>query len=240
MFRIFSKKTSPSLKRELFGMNFSTPLALEPFPSEHPASKPHGGNLFAFSEIGPFTKGGAKVFAPKTSQQIVAANISNMDGRTTEELTKSIVASFSGLYDRADLFILDTFRPDKDGVIALQNVDALSEVMDAVLESRRFYDSDKPVLVRVSPSIAQSSLEGIIHYLRMSDADGIIAGYDSYCPELVRRIHNITQGRFPLLACGGINSPERADEMLAAGADMLQVSLFSANRILKHLKSKDK
>ena len=42
-------------------------------------------------------------------------------------------------------------------------------------------------------------------------------------------------GRFPVIACGEIDSPEKADELLAAGAALLQVEKKYAKPILRHL-----
>ena len=235
MKHIFSHKTYPSLRRDLLGFSFDIPVALEPTPVYRPSKWAVGGSRYAFVEIGPVTDGTREIGFKKPSSLVVASNISNMQGRTAAELSRSITASFSKLYDFADLFVLDTFRPDSDNVVVLQNADVLSEVMDSLLESRRFYDSAKPILVRVSPSISQTALQDIIHYLRMSDADGIIAGYDCFSPELVTRVYAITGGRFPLIACGGINNPAKADEILKAGADMIQISRYGTQRIIKHL-----
>jgi len=199
-----------------------------------------GAGRFSFVELGPFSGHERIDRLPKPSSTVMAANISSMEGNTAAELTQSIGDTFSSLYDYADMFVLDTFRKDSAGVVALQNADSLSEVMDSLLDTRRFYDSTKPILVRVSPSISQPALEDILHYLRLSDADGIIAGFDTFCPELVKRIYAITQGRFPLVACGGANSPARVAELLAAGADMVQVPKFRSKMIIRSLEKAQK
>ena len=240
MSRLFQHKTYPALCRDLFGFSFKLPVALEPTPPYKFGRWAAGTGRFAFIELGPFDCSGQIAKLPRPASTVLAANISCMDGTTAAELTQSVGNTFSALYDYADMFVLDTFRPDSAGVVALQNADSLSEVLDSLLENRRFYDSSKPILVRVSPAISQPALEDMVHYLRMCGADGIIAGHDTFCPELVSRIFAITRGRFPLVACGGAGTPARVEELLAAGADMVQVPRFRSKKIIHSLEKAQK
>ena len=82
-------------------------------------------------------------------------------------------------------------------------------------------------------------LAGLLDYMMYSGLDGIIAGNESYPIELVRRIGYFTGGRFPIIACGDIDSPEEADELLAAGATLLQVDRKHARGLLRHLIDKE-
>ena len=41
--------------------------------------------------------------------------------------------------------------------------------------------------------------------------------------ELVKHIHAHTKGRLPIVGCGGIMTPEQAQEMLDAGASLLEI-----------------
>ena len=139
------------------------------------------------------------------------------------------------MYDFADLFVIDTFRKNNDGVAPLQSAEFLSESIDALIDMRFCYEHFKPILVRVNSDILQGSLAGLLDYMMYSGLDGIIAGYEEYPLDLVRRIGYFTGGRFPVIACGGIDSPEKADELLAAGATLLQVDRGMARPVLNHL-----
>ena len=41
--------------------------------------------------------------------------------------------------------------------------------------------------------------------------------------ELVKYIHNRTQGRLPIVGVGGIMTPEQAKQMLEAGASLIEI-----------------
>ena len=86
---------------------------------------------------------------------------------------------------------------------------------------------------------SEHCLAGLLDYMMYSGLDGIIAGYEAYPLELVRRIGYFTGGRFPIIACGGITTPDEADELLAAGASLLQVDRKYARGILRHLAGKE-
>lgn len=261
----FTRKEHPSLKCEAFGIGFPHPVALAPgFVPDGERYNSFPG--FAFVEIGPLTlkkqgdTGVRKLFSmrrtarsqmanlgirnsiqhmqerpPKT---VIAANLAPMFiHRSTDDIVKDITSAFSLMYDFADMFIIDTFRANADGVVALQNIDILSEVLDSVLDMRICYEVTKPVLVRVVPTIPRALLEEILDYMRRNGVDGIIAGYDSDPAELVNDIVRMTDGRYPVIACGGIDTPEKAAAMLDAGACLVQ-AVTSPRRIIKHLEER--
>ena len=51
----------------------------------------------------------------------------------------------------------------------------------------------------------------------------------------MKRIGYFTGRRFPVVACGGIDTPDKADALLEAGASLLQVDRGHARSILNHL-----
>ncbi len=157
----------------------------------------------------------------------------------------------------------------------LQDVSFLSDIVDRLLDLRLYYDEYRPILVKVSPDIPHQQLDEIIEYCMMSGVDGIVAGNTtrsrdgltisqdkideignggmSGAPvyrknlELVRYIHGKTGGNLVIIGVGGIMSPEQAEEMLEAGASLIEI--FSGfiyegpglvKGILKYLQKKAK
>ena len=256
---LFEKKIPDSLGRDLFGLHFPHPVGIAP------GADPYGRryNSFrscSFVEIGPLSPAemapasrgfgffrkdyegqtalkhailNIQQHAPK---RLLAANIAPLMSRPNcEAVTRDLLQAFTFMYDFADLFIIDTFRKNNDGVAPLQSAEFLSESMDALIDMRFCYEHSKPILIRVNTDILQGSLAGLLDYMMYSGLDGIIAGYEEYPVELVRRIGYFTGGRFPVIACGGIDSPEKADELLAAGATLLQIERGMARPVLNHL-----
>ena len=204
---------------------------------------------------------------------IVAANISKNTSSINEEAAKDYETSFGLLYDFVDMFVINISCPNVVGLTALQDMNFLSDIIDRLLSLRMYYDEYRPILLKVSPDLSHEQLDEIIDYSLRSGIDGIVAGNTtrsregltsisaekieaignggmSGAPvhkknlELVRYVHTRSEGKLPIIGVGGIMSPEDAQEMIDAGASL--VELYSGfiyegpgliKRILKHFES---
>ncbi len=206
---------------------------------------------------------------------IVAGNISKNSTSINEDAAKDYEKAFALLYDFVDMFVVNISCPNVVGLSELQDVSFLSDIVDRLLDLRLYYDEYRPILVKVSPDIPHQQLDEIIEYCMMSGVDGIVAGNTtrsrdgltisqdkideignggmSGAPvyrknlELVRYIHGKTGGNLVIIGVGGIMSPEQAEEMLEAGASLIEI--FSGfiyegpglvKGILKYLQKKAK
>ena len=201
---------------------------------------------------------------------IVAANISKNTTSINEEAAKDYESAFALLYDFVDMFVVNISCPNVVGLTALQDMNFLSDIIDRLLNLRMYYDEYRPILLKVSPDLSHEQLDEIIDYSLRSGIDGIVAGnttrsrdgLTSISPEkieaignggmsgapvhkknleLVRYVHTRSEGKLPIIGVGGIMSPEDAQEMIDAGASL--VELYSGfiyegpgliKRILKH------
>ena len=201
---------------------------------------------------------------------IVAANISKNTTSINEEAAKDYESAFALLYDFVDMFVVNISCPNVVGLTALQDMNFLSDIIDRLLSLRMYYDEYRPILLKVSPDLSHEQLDEIIDYSLRSGIDGIVAGNTtrsregltsisaekieaignggmSGAPvykknlELVRYVHSRSEGKLPIIGVGGIMSPEDAQEMIDAGASL--VELYSGfiyegpgliKRILKH------
>lgn len=206
----------------------------------------------------------------------IAANLVCRQGNLSEdEITQDYRDAFALMYDFADFFVINTVMSPSLEADMLEDVSVLSGVIDTVLDMRLCYDTYKPVLLKVSSDIPRESLKEIIDYARLSGIDGIVAASGttsrdglehsrqrlektgpvrlSGAPllnrnlETVRFISSYTGGNFPIIASGGIMSPEDAAAMLEAGASLVEVCtglLYRGPKIvkktLKHLKNQNK
>ncbi|MBR5499688.1 MAG: quinone-dependent dihydroorotate dehydrogenase [Bacteroidales bacterium] len=204
---------------------------------------------------------------------IVAANISKNTTSVNEEAAKDYESAFALLYDFVDMFVVNISCPNVVGLTALQDMNFLSDIIDRLLSLRMYYDDYRPILLKVSPDLSHEQLDEIIDYSLRSGIDGIVAGnttrsregLTSISPEkieaignggmsgapvhkknleLVKYVHTRSEGKLPIIGVGGIMSPEDAQEMIDAGASL--VELYSGfiyegpgliKRILKHFES---
>jgi len=182
---------------------------------------------------------------------IVAANISKNTTSINEDAARDYEKAFGLLYDFVDMFVVNVSCPNVVGLTALQDVSFLSEIVDKLLDLRMYYDTYKPILLKVSPDLSHEQIDDIIDYCLRSGIDGIVAGNTtrsreglsiskekieaignggmSGAPvhsknlELVRYIHAKSEGKLPIIGVGGIMSPEQAKNMLDAGASLVEI-----------------
>lgn len=183
---------------------------------------------------------------------IVAANISKNTTSINEDAAKDYETSFALLYDFVDMFVVNVSCPNVVGLTALQDISFLGEIVDKLLDLRMYYDTYKPILLKVSPDLSHQQLDEIIDYCLRSGIDGIVAGNTtrsregltsisqekidaignggmSGAPvhkknlELVKYVHTRSEGRLPIIGVGGIISPEQAKAMLDAGASLIEL-----------------
>ena len=183
---------------------------------------------------------------------IVAANISKNTSSINEDAAKDYEKGFGLLYDFVDMFVVNVSCPNVVGLTALQDISFLGEIVDKLLDLRMYYDTYKPILLKVSPDLSHQQLDEIIDYCLRSGIDGIVAGNTtrsregltsisqekidaignggmSGAPihkknlELVRYVHSRSEGKLPIIGVGGIMSPEQAKAMLDAGASLVEI-----------------
>ncbi len=183
---------------------------------------------------------------------IVAANISKNTSSINEDAARDYEKGFGLLYDFVDMFIVNISCPNVVGLTALQDITFLSEIVDRLLDLRMYFDTYKPILLKVSPDLSHPQLDEIIDYCLRSGIDGIVAGNTtrsrdgltsisqdkieaigngglSGAPlyaknlELVKYVHTKSEGRLPIIGVGGIMSPEQAKEMLDSGASLVEI-----------------
>lgn len=207
---------------------------------------------------------------------IVAANISKNTSSINEEAAKDYETAFGLLYDFVDMFVVNISCPNVVGLTALQDISFLSEIVDRLLSLRMYYDEYRPILLKVSPDLSHQQLDEIIDYSLRSGIDGIVAGNTtrtrdglttisqekideignggmSGAPvhkknlDLVRYVHQQSDGKLPIIGVGGIMSPEDAQEMIDAGASLVEIYTgfiyegpALVKKIIRHLDSNRK
>lgn len=183
---------------------------------------------------------------------IVAANISKNTSSINEDAARDYEKAFGLLYDFVDMFVVNVSCPNVVGLTALQDITFLGEIVDKLLDLRMYYDTYKPILLKVSPDLAHQQLDEIIDYCLRSGIDGIVAGNTtrsregitsiskekieaignggmSGAPlhkknlELVKYVHTRSEGKLPIIGVGGIMAPEQAKAMLDAGASLVEI-----------------
>jgi dihydroorotate dehydrogenase len=183
---------------------------------------------------------------------IIAANISKNTTSINEDAAKDYEKAFGLLYDFVDMFVVNVSCPNVVGLTALQDISFLAEIVDKLLDLRMYYDTYKPILLKVSPDLSHQQLDEIIDYCLRSGIDGLVAGNTTRSREgltsisqekieaignggmsgaplhnrnlaLVKYVSEKSEGKLPIIGVGGIMSPEQAKAMLDAGASLVEI-----------------
>ena len=182
---------------------------------------------------------------------LIAANISKNATTGNENAGDDFEAAFNALYDHVDMFVLNVSCPNVTGLTNLQDVSFLSMITDRLLAARRHKTPYRPILLKLSPDVPAAQIDSILDYALAAGIDGIVAGNTTRSrdgltasPEeiekigngglsgaplhkrnlaLVRHVSEYTGGRLPIIGVGGIMSPAQAEDMLRAGASLIEI-----------------
>lgn len=182
------------------------------------------------------------------ANSIIAANIAHNSSSKDEKVIKDYETLVSLLYDFVDFFVVNASYADDYLRSPLEDPDILAEIMDAVLDTRVNMDSIKPILIKISSDIPVEQLDEILKYSMKSGVDGIVIGdgiknkpgtlkkrfsnkkgyvcgsilYEKTL-SMVKYINEFTKGRLPIIASGGIMTVHQAEEMIKAGASLIEL-----------------
>lgn len=205
---------------------------------------------------------------------VIGANVTRNAGTPIPEAYKDYERSVAMLYDFVDFFVLNVSYPDSHDSSGLHDIYTISQIVDSVMDIRRYNDESRPILLKISHGLTHSQLDEIIELSLMGGIDGIVAGNASADREnlkkttakqldragegsmsgaplfesaldTVKYINKKSGGILPVIASGGIMTPEQAAQMLDAGASLVEVYTgFVYNgpdfvrKIVKHLKKR--
>jgi len=171
----------------------------------------------------------------------VGINIGKSKITPLEEATADYLLSFERLHSYGDYFVLNVSSPNTPGLRALQDREALNELMETI---QRRNTSQKPLLVKIAPDLHWDAIEDILSLATEHRLAGIVATNTtvdhSAVPFAKRQQGGLSGGplrersteivrfiakssKLPIIAVGGIDSVDAALEKLDAGASLIQL-----------------
>ncbi len=180
---------------------------------------------------------------------IVGCNIGVGANTNPKMAAQDFLKSFRTLYQYADYFSVNITSDNAALDTKSYTEESLTATLAPLFEFRRGQSEYRPIMVKISPDISSEVLDMIINVLVKTPLDGIVAvagsrnregletsqaslsnigiGRLSGPPlhgravEVVKYIHEKTQGAYPIIGVGGVTSPEDAKRMLEAGASLV-------------------
>ncbi|PID87963.1 MAG: dihydroorotate dehydrogenase (quinone) [Bacteroidia bacterium] len=187
----------------------------------------------------------------KKTSFILGGNIGKNTSTPNAEANKDYAFCFEKLYPFADYLTINISCPNIKNLRDLEDKDDLLDLLKILTEIRRKQKQYKPILLKISPDIDQKTLDDTILAAQLAGIDGFVAtntttdrsdlkasfaeirkignGGLSGKPlqktstEIIRYIHDKTNGEMPIIGVGGILSVQDALEKLEAGAVLLQI-----------------
>jgi dihydroorotate dehydrogenase len=186
-------------------------------------------------------------------QGIVGANVGK--NRDTADGAADYALGIEAVCGLADYLVVNISSPNTPGLRSLQAREPIEDLLKRVLAARRRTAPDPnhmpPLLAKVGPDLDQAQLADIAEVALATGVDGLIIGNTTIdrpaslksrdAPEAgglsgkplrvpatqcLSDIYRLTQGKLPLIGCGGVASGADAYEKIRAGASLVQ--LYSA------------
>ncbi|MEM9847253.1 MAG: dihydroorotate dehydrogenase (quinone), partial [Bacteroidota bacterium] len=165
---------------------------------------------------------------------------------------KDYELAFDALFPYVDYFVVNVSSPNTPNLRALQEREPLTQLLET-LQARNQQQTQppKPILLKIAPDLSFAQIDDVVEIVEAVQLDGIIAtnttidreslqtskndiedigaGGLSGLPlqtratEVIRYIHQKTNGKLVIIGVGGINSPSDAIAKLKAGASLVQI-----------------
>lgn len=189
--------------------------------------------------------------AGKPDGVILGGNIGKNKVTPNERAVDDYIICFEKLHDYVDYFVVNVSSPNTPGLRELQEKGPLLEILSALKLRNSAKAIQRPILLKIAPDLTDSQLDDIVDIVEESGIDGVIATnttidrsgletgkkeieaigngglsgapVQSRSTEVIRYIYERSQGAFPIIGVGGINSVASAKEKLDAGAALIQV-----------------
>jgi dihydroorotate dehydrogenase len=152
----------------------------------------------------------------------------------------------------ASYFTVNVSSPNTPGLRNLQQAAALDELLAKVIDARervRKNAGDSPVLLKIAPDLSLAELDDVVHIARSRRVDGMIVANTTLArpsslreqarareqgglsgrplfrlsTRMVAETYVRTEGTFPLIGVGGIDSGGAALTKIRAGASLIQI-----------------
>ncbi|MCE2864751.1 MAG: quinone-dependent dihydroorotate dehydrogenase [Cryomorphaceae bacterium] len=193
----------------------------------------------------------AQLKARHNRQIIIGGNIGKNKWTPNEEAANDYLTCFEALFPYVDYFVVNVSSPNTPNLRALQEKEPLQDLLLRLQELNKQQSQPKPILLKIAPDLSNSQIDEIIEIVTYTKIAGLIvanttisreglrtpaaqieqmgAGGISGKPvtlratEMVKYIHEQSNGKIPMMAVGGIHTAQDALDKLAAGATLVQL-----------------
>lgn len=182
---------------------------------------------------------------------IIGGNIGKNKVTPNEDALSDYEACFQDLYNVVDYFVVNVSSPNTPGLRELQDKEPLTRILNRLKELNEQLGKPKPLLLKIAPDLTNSQLDDIVEIVQTTGIQGLVATNTTIdrsnlqtpaaevdaigagglsgkplrkrATEVIKYLHNKSNGQIPIIAAGGIYTADDAIEKLNAGAVLVQV-----------------
>jgi dihydroorotate dehydrogenase len=193
----------------------------------------------------------ARLRAPTRRRTIIGGNIGKNKDTPNETAADDYRRCFEALHPYVDYFVVNVSSPNTPGLRELQEKEPLARLLGTLQTLNAALPQPRPILLKIAPDLSDSQLDDILDIVQTTGIaglvatnttisraglhtaaatlDGIGAGGLSGAPlrgralEVIRYLRAKGGPGLPIIAVGGIMTPEDAQARMDAGADLLQL-----------------
>lgn len=218
-------------------------------------------NRMGFNNKGVFTA--QKLLQNKPKNLIIGGNIGKNKDTSNDEAIEDYLVCFDALYDVVEYFVVNVSSPNTPNLRALQEKEPLKKLLFTLQEHNKIKIKEKPILLKIAPDLSEEQLLDIIEIIKETKIAGVIAtnttldrsnlksnfknetGGLSGKPltqkstEIIRFLHQKSNGTFPIIGVGGISNAKDALEKIEAGASLVQIYtgfIYQGPQLIKEIK----
>ncbi len=206
-------------------------------------------NRMGFNNDG--VKAARERLAHRKAGCIIGGNIGKNKDTPNQEALNDYLTCFRELHDHVDYFVVNVSSPNTPGLRELQDREPLMKILSSLKAENDRQAIQRPILLKIAPDLTDGQLDDIIGIVSGTGIDGVVAtnttisrdGLKTPAAELkqlgagglsgkplkdrstevIRYLHEKSNGSFPIIGVGGIHSAEDALEKLNAGASLIQL-----------------
>ena len=193
----------------------------------------------------------ARLAGRRNKQLIIGGNIGKNKDTPNEHAAADYVACFDALAEVVDYFVVNVSSPNTPNLRQLQEKKPLIQLLQQVQERNLSRPSPRPLLLKIAPDLTDSQLDDILEIAHETKLSGLVATNTTIsreglhtdaaqvaalgagglsgrplrarATEVIRYLHQKSDGGLPIIGSGGIHSAADAQEKLAAGASLIQL-----------------
>ena len=182
---------------------------------------------------------------------IIGGNIGKNKITENENAIQDYEKCFEALFDVVDYFVVNVSSPNTPNLRALQEKEPLKALLNHLQQINQLKTNPKPIALKIAPDLSKEQLDDVVEIMLETKLAGLIATTTTIdrsglktdsallekigagglsgkplrnrATEVIRYLHEQSNGQFPIIAVGGIHSAEDALEKLDAGASLIQL-----------------